>query len=130
MPILAIFENLQLAFKKCYQTDQFSLKKKIVENAKNGQFDEILKTLKSRGHTTALPERSILSGQKLVENAKMEKLKRDIQSSFQTMWTYWLSLIVGPDWTRRSRMTSPEEKVNKTNKMVSFMVLTQMRTDG
>ena len=66
-----------------------------------------------------------------------EKLKCDILSSFQTMWTYWimgnpslLSLIVGPDWTRRSRMTSPEDKVNKTNKMVSFMVLTQMRTDG
>ena len=36
---------------------------------------------------------SILIGQKLVENAKIHKLKCDISSNFQTMWTFffWLS---------------------------------------
>ena len=35
---------------------------------------------------TVLPDRSILIGQKLVENAKIEKFKCDILSNFQTMW--------------------------------------------
>ena len=34
---------------------------------------------------TVLPDRSILKGQKLVENAKMEKLKCDILGDFQTL---------------------------------------------
>ena len=34
---------------------------------------------------TALPDRSILKGQKLVENAKIEKLKCDIFGDFQTL---------------------------------------------
>ena len=34
-----------------------------------------------------LPDRSILKGQKLVENAKIEKLKCDILGDFQTL--YW-----------------------------------------
>ena len=34
---------------------------------------------------TALPDRSILIGQKLVENAKTEKFKWDIFAYFQTM---------------------------------------------
>ena len=33
-----------------------------------------------------LPDRSILKGQKMVENAKIEKLKCDILSDFQTKW--------------------------------------------
>ena len=33
-----------------------------------------------------LPDRSILIGQKLVENAKIQKFKCDILSNFQTMW--------------------------------------------
>ena len=36
-----------------------------------------------------LPERSVLIGQKLVENAKLQKFKCDILSNFQTMWTLW-----------------------------------------
>ena len=32
-----------------------------------------------------LPDRSVLIGQKLVENAKIEKFKCDILSNFQTM---------------------------------------------
>ena len=35
---------------------------------------------------TVLPDRSILIGQKLVENAKIEKLKCDIFGDFQTLW--------------------------------------------
>ena len=34
---------------------------------------------------TVLPDRLILIGQKLVENAKIEKLKCDILSDFQTL---------------------------------------------
>ena len=39
---------------------------------------------------TVLPDRSVLKGQKLVENAKIEKLKCDILSNFQTMCTLWV----------------------------------------
>ena len=42
-------------------------------------------TEKSR--KTVLPDRSILISQKFMENAKIEKLKCDIFSDFQTMWT-------------------------------------------
>ena len=35
-----------------------------------------------------LPDRSILIGQKLVENAKIKKFKCDILSDFQTLCTY------------------------------------------
>ena len=35
---------------------------------------------------TVLPEKSILIGQKLVENDKVQKFKCDILSNFQTMW--------------------------------------------
>ena len=36
---------------------------------------------------TVLPDRSVLKGQKLVENAKIKKFKCDILSKFQTMCT-------------------------------------------
>ena len=42
---------------------------------------------------TVLPDRSDLIGQKLVENAKVQKLKCDILSNFQTMWHGWNSRI-------------------------------------
>ena len=35
---------------------------------------------------TVLPDRSVLKGQGLVENAKIQKFKCDILSNFQTMW--------------------------------------------
>ena len=38
---------------------------------------------------TVLPARSVLIGQKLVENAKIQKFKCDILSNFQTMWVGW-----------------------------------------
>ena len=37
------------------------------------------------GGQTVLPDRSILIGQKLVENAKIENLKCDILGDFQTL---------------------------------------------
>ena len=37
---------------------------------------------------TVLPDRSILTGQKLMENAKIEKLRCDILGDFQTLWLY------------------------------------------
>ena len=47
---------------------------------KNGEF------LNSEvGGQTVLPDMSILIGQKLVENAKIEKLKWDIFDDFQTL---------------------------------------------
>ena len=33
-----------------------------------------------------LPDRSLLIGQKLVENGKIEKVKCDILGNFQTLW--------------------------------------------
>ena len=48
-PVWRVFENLKLAVKQCYQTGQFFI------------------------------------GQKLVENAKIEKLKCDILGDFQTL---------------------------------------------
>ena len=35
---------------------------------------------------TVLPDRSVMIGQTLVENAKIPKLKCDILRDFQTMW--------------------------------------------
>ena len=41
---------------------------------------------KACGQTVLLPDRSVLIGQKLMENAKIQKFKCDILSNFQTMW--------------------------------------------
>ena len=54
--------------------------------AKNCPFGEFLKTWKFG--QTVLPDRSVLVGQKLVENSKIPKFKRDILSNFQTMCTH------------------------------------------
>ena len=35
---------------------------------------------------TELPDRSVLIGQKLIENAKIQKFKCDILGDFQTLW--------------------------------------------
>ena len=43
---------------------------KFIENAKNGQFGEVLKI--EAGGQTVLPDRSILIGQKLVEMPKFQ----------------------------------------------------------
>ena len=56
-----------------------------MENSKNRQFGEFLKI--RIWSQTLVPDRSILIGQKMAENAKIEKLKYDIFSDFQTLWT-------------------------------------------
>ena len=45
---------------------------------------------------TVLPDRSVLIGQKLVENTKIQKFKCDILSSFQTMLVYQKSSFLTP----------------------------------
>ena len=57
---------------------------KFIKNGKNGQFGEFWKP--EACSQTVLPDRLILMRQKLVENAKIEKIKCDILSNFQTMY--------------------------------------------
>ena len=54
---------------------------KSIKNGKNGEFWK----LEACGQIV-LPDRSVLMGQKLVENAKIQKFNCDILSNFQTMW--------------------------------------------
>ena len=56
---------------------------KLIKNTKNGPFGEFLKTWSLRSNSVT---RQVLIGQKLVENAKIQKFKCDILSNFQTMW--------------------------------------------
>ena len=56
---------------------------KLLKNAKNDQFGESLKS-EACGQTV-LPDRSVLIGQKMVENAKIKQIKFNIISNFQTM---------------------------------------------
>ena len=51
---------------------------KLIKNAKNGPFWRLFEILK----LAVLPDRSILIGQNLVENAKMKNLKWDILGDF------------------------------------------------
>ena len=61
---------------------------KLIKNTKNATLATFWKP-EACGQTV-LPDRSVLIGQKLVGNAKIQKLKCDILSNFQTMC---LSLI-------------------------------------
>ena len=56
---------------------------KFMKNAENGQFWRVFEKLEACGQTV-LPDRSILIGQKLVKNTKIEKVKCDIFCNFQT----------------------------------------------
>ena len=56
----------------------FWMDKSKLKMPKIVHFDEFLKTV--------LPDRSVLIGQKLVENAKIQKFKCDILSNFETFW--------------------------------------------
>ena len=47
-----------------------------------------------------MPNRSVLIGQKLKENAKIQKFKCDILSNFQTMWA-WFFVPLFPRWALR-----------------------------
>ena len=51
---------------------------------KNGQFWQVFEKTEGCGQTV-LPDRSLLIGQKLVKNAKIEKFKCDILGTFETM---------------------------------------------
>ena len=57
---------------------------KLIKNAKNGPFWRSFEKPEACGQTV-LPDRSIVIGQKLVENAKIQKFKCDILSNFQIM---------------------------------------------
>ena len=47
---------------------------KLIKNAKNGPFWRVFEKPKVCGQTV-LPDRSVLKGQKLVENAKIKKMR-------------------------------------------------------
>ena len=51
------------------------MEQKLIQNGNNGPFCG----------QTVLPDRSVLIGQKLVENAKIKKIKCDILCNFQTV---------------------------------------------
>ena len=57
---------------------------KLIKNAKNGPFWRVFAKPEACGQTV-LPDRSVLIGQKLVENAKIQKFKCDILSNFRTL---------------------------------------------
>ena len=57
---------------------------KLMKNAKNGPFWRVFLKPEACGQTV-LPDRSVLIGQKLVENAKIQKFKCDILGDFQTL---------------------------------------------
>ena len=57
------------------------------KNAKNGPIWRVFENLNNACGQTELPDRSVLIGQKLVENAAIEKFKCDILGDFQTLCT-------------------------------------------
>ena len=54
------------------------------------QFGEFLKKAYSQ---TVLPDRSVIVGQKLAENAKIQQFKYDILSNFQTMRRHFKTVL-------------------------------------
>ena len=63
---------------------------KVIKNAKNGQFWQVLKTLCLQSNSVTRHDRSISKGQKWFENSK---IKWDISSYFQRVWIYlWISV--------------------------------------
>ena len=57
------------------------IRQKLIKNAKNGPFWRVFWKPKACGQTV-LPDMSISIGQKLVENAKIEKLKCNMLGDF------------------------------------------------
>ena len=69
---------------------------KLTKIANNDPFWRVLENLKIACGQIVLPDKSILIGQKLMENAKMPKFKCDILSNFQTMcvrYHFWLVFV-------------------------------------
>ena len=58
---------------------------KLIKNAKKWSILASFWKPEACGQTV-LPDRSVLIGQKLVENVKIQKFQCDILSNFQTMW--------------------------------------------
>ena len=56
------------------------MEQKFIENTQKGQFGEFLGKTEDCGQTV-LPDKSVLIGQKLVENPKIQKFKCDIMSN-------------------------------------------------
>ena len=65
---------------------------KLIENAKKWSILASFWKPEACGQTV-LPDRSILIGQKLVENSNSKKFKCDILSNFQTLWCRWKGSI-------------------------------------
>ena len=81
-----MFENSKkVSFNIASEASYVYIRQKFIKKAKNSQFGEFWKT-EACGQTV-LPDRSILIGQKLVKNAKIEKFTWDILSDFQTLCT-------------------------------------------
>ena len=62
---------------------------------------------------TVLPDRSVLIGQKLVKNAKVQKLKWDILSNFQTMFTVWNNVLrkkTFASWSEAKKTRMPAKR--------------------
>ena len=62
-------------------------RQKLIKNAKKWSILASFWKPEACGQTV-LPDRSVLIGQKMVENAKIQKFKCDILGDFQTMWTF------------------------------------------
>ena len=68
-------------------TFTFWVDKSLLKMPKMVHFGEFLKTWSFRSNV--LPDMSVLIGQKLVKNAKIQKFKCVILSNLQTMWKWW-----------------------------------------
>ena len=78
-----MFENHRKSLiQHCERSEQRL--QKLIKNVKNSPFWRVVRKPEAHGQIV-LPDRSVLIGQKLVENAKIQKYKCDILSNFQTM---------------------------------------------
>ena len=59
---------------------------KVNKKCQKCPFWQVFENLKLVCGQTVLPDRSVLIEQKLVENAKIGKIKCDIYGDFQTLW--------------------------------------------
>ena len=74
-----MFENHRKSLiRHCVRSELYIFSgQKLIKNAKNGPFWRVFIKPEACGQTV-LPDRSVLIGQKLVENAKIQKFKYDI----------------------------------------------------
>ena len=78
---VTVFENHRKSLIQHDERSELRLHFELTKNAKNVPFWRVFENL-----TLAVkPDRSVLIGQKLVENAKVKKFKCDILSDFQTV---------------------------------------------